>query len=125
VALVTRSTIPISLLGWQNSKRLLAGPTLEGRRRRRQRHALVAHIVDPVAVAKVKKSSLPRIFDWRPRRHDDLLCAARHQRKPSLSRAHAGQHPQQQNFNFLRRTLVHDRINPPRKNHSRSMVLGV
>ena len=30
----------------------------------------------------------------RPRQHDDLACAARHQRKPSLRRAYAGQRPQ-------------------------------
>jgi hypothetical protein len=32
------------------------------------------------------------LFDG-PRQHDDLACAARHQRKPSLPRAHAGQRP--------------------------------
>src|SRR2546430_13709417 len=32
------------------------------------------------------------LFDGQ-RQHDDLACAARHQRKPSLRRAHAGQRP--------------------------------
>ena len=32
------------------------------------------------------------LFD-RPRQHDDLACAARRQRKPSLRRAHVGQRP--------------------------------
>jgi hypothetical protein len=35
---------------------------------------------------------------------------ARHQREPSLRRAHAGQRPQQQNFNSLSRTIAHDLI---------------
>ena len=33
------------------------------------------------------------LFDG-PRQHDDLACAARRQRKPSLRRAHVGQRPQ-------------------------------
>ena len=32
------------------------------------------------------------IFDG-PRQHDDIACAARHQRKPSLCRVHVGQRP--------------------------------
>ncbi|MNC84784.1 hypothetical protein D3C83_03520 [compost metagenome] len=32
------------------------------------------------------------LFDG-PRQHDDLACAARHQREPALRRAHAGQRP--------------------------------